>query len=246
MIKTSVDMLQAGSVPERYQRNIGTVGLAGQIRLLESRVAVVGAGGLGGMVVELLARMGVGYLRVIDGDCFAAHNLNRQLLATENNIGENKAQAAVRRVAAVNSEITVEAVPCLLDESNAVRLLDGMHVVVDALDNFSARILLSRVAAQLGIPMVHAAIAGFVGQVMTIFPGDKGLEQLYQRFPESDRGIEAVLGNPAATPAFAAGLEVQEVVKIITGIGEPIRNKLLFFDTQFNVFEFLDINTDKT
>jgi len=241
MSTASMELLRAGQMPERYLRNAGTIGVAGQLKLLESKVAVVGAGGLGGMVLELLARMGVGYIKVIDGDSFAPHNLNRQVLATESNMGQNKAEAAVARAAAVNSEITVEAIPYRLDESNSLELLAGMDVVVDALDNFSDRILLGDTAALLGVPLVHAAIAGFVGQVMTILPGDKGFHHLFKNLPTSDRGVETVLGNPAATPALAASLQVQEVVKLLTGCGEPIRNKLLFFDTQYNVFELLDI-----
>lgn len=237
----SLELLANGQAPERYLRNIGTIGLDGQTRLLKSRVAVIGAGGLGGLVVELLARMGVGYLKVIDGDSFALHNLNRQVLSTENNMQQNKAQIAVQRVASINSDVQVESVAEMLDESNGEKLLKSMDVVVDALDNFSSRMTLGKVAAGLGIPLVHAAIAGFTGQVMTVMPGDQSFEKLYRSQPPSNRGIETTLGNPAATPALAASLEVQEVIKILTGTGDPIRNKLLYFDTQYNLFEFVNL-----
>jgi molybdopterin/thiamine biosynthesis adenylyltransferase len=238
--KASLELLANGQVPERYLRNIGTIGLDGQAQLLNSHVAVIGAGGLGGLVVELLARMGIGYLKVIDGDGFALHNLNRQVLSTENNMEKNKAQIAAQRVVSINSDVKVEPVPEMLDEDNGEKLLKGMDVVVDALDNISSRMLLGRVTAGLGIPLVHAAIAGFTGQVMTVMPGDKSFEKLYRFQPPCNRGIEITLGNPAATPALAASLEVQEVVKILTGTGDPIRNKLLYFDTQYNVFEFVN------
>ena len=241
LAKASLELLSTGQVPERYLRNIGTIGIDGQARLLKSRVAVVGAGGLGGAVVELLARMGVGYLKVIDGDCFAMHNLNRQILSTENNIGHNKAQTAAERAAIINSDVQVEPVPEMLNESNGEMLLQSMDVVVDALDNFSGRILLGRITDRLRIPLVHAAIAGFTGQVMTVMPGDKSFEQLYRITPPSDRGAEVILGTPAATPSLAASLEAQEVVKILTGYGEAIRNKLLYFDTQLNVFKFINL-----
>ena len=100
----SVAQLLAGNMPERYLRNLGTIGIAGQLALLNARVAVVGAGGLGGLVIELLARQGVGHLTVVDGDCFACHNLNRQILATEHTLGMNKALTAVSRVAEINPE----------------------------------------------------------------------------------------------------------------------------------------------
>ena len=229
--------LASGTVPERYLRNIGTVGIDGQIRLLRAKIAVVGAGGLGGMALELLARQGAGFLRIIDGDTFAVHNLNRQLVATAATLGENKAVAAVGRIAAVNPDTGTEAVPYMLDADNAAALLDGMDVAVDALDNIPSRLVLAAAAREAGIPLVHAAIAGFTGQVATIFPGDRSLERIYRTTAGASQGIEAVLGNPAATPALAAALQVQEVVKLITGVGEPLRGKMLYFDTGHNLFE---------
>ena len=229
------------TIAERYERNLGTIGAEGQAKLAGASVAVIGAGGLGGHVVELLARMGIGTLRVIDGDTFAAHNLNRQLLATEHNLGQNKAVAAAVRVAMVNSAVTVDVVPDMLTEDNARRLLNGMDVIVDCLDNFSARMIAGGAARELSVPLVHAAIAGFTGQVTTIYPGDRSLEIIYKSSSESDRGIETVLGNPAATPALAAALQVQEVVKLITGLGVPLRKRLLYFDTEYNLFDVFDL-----
>ncbi len=234
-------LVAAGEVPERYQRNVGTIGIAGQARLLAAKVAVVGAGGLGGTVVELLARQGVGCLRVIDGDTFALHNLNRQLLATEDNIGENKAIAAAARVTQINTDVTVEGVPRMLDAGNAAEILTGVDVIVDCLDSIDVRLLLGRTARQLGIPLVHAAIAGFTGQVATILPGDPGLEKIYRISAGTDKGIETTLGNPAPTPTIAAALQAQEVVKLITGVGEPLSRRLFYFDTELNIFEIITI-----
>lgn len=235
----SLRLLEKGQIPERYQRNIGTIGVAGQLRLLSAKVAVVGAGGLGGNVIELLARQGIGTIRIIDGDCFAVHNLNRQLLATEKNIGMNKAVAAAHRIAEINAEVCAEAIPKMLDRENAEELLAGMDVVVDALDNISSRLLLSKVAGKLAIPFVHGAIAGFTGQVTTLLPGDAGLEKIYKVKNSSEKGIEAVLGNPAATPALAAAIQSQEVVKILTGVGKVLHKQMLYFDTELNLFEML-------
>jgi len=237
----TVELLGKGEVPERYLRNIGTIGIEGQLRLLNSKVVVVGAGGLGGNIIELLTRQGIGSLRIIDGDSFAAHNLNRQLLATEGNLGVNKAIAALRRVAEINSDVSVEGITLMLDEENAERLLFGMDVVVDALDNISTRLLLSKITQKLGIPLVHGAIAGFTGQVTTLLPGDMGLEKIYKVSAGSDKGIELSLGNPATTPALAAAIQSQEVVKILTGIGELLHKRMLYFDTELNIFEILTI-----
>ena len=235
----TLQMLETGKMPERYLRNLGTIGISGQLRLLNAKVAVVGAGGLGGGIVELLTRQGVGYLRIIDGDVFAAHNLNRQLLSTERNLGMNKAIAATHRVADVNSDVSAEAVPKMLETENAAELLAGMDVVVDALDNFSSRLILSKTTQELGIPLVHGAIAGFTGQVTTLLPGDQWLEKNCST--GADKGIETGLGNPATTPALTAAIQTQEVIKLLTGVGELLHRKLLYFDTEVNVFEILTI-----
>lgn len=233
------ERLAGGVMPERYKRNLGTVGLEGQQKLLQAKVVVIGAGGLGGTIIELLARLGVGYIRVVDGDCFAAHNLNRQLLAEEHNLGGNKAEAAATRVRNINSEVIVEPHPVMLDESNAHELLAGVDIVVDALDNIKTRRLLAAAAENNGLPLVHAAIAGLTGQVMTILPGDRSFKRLYNdQAPE--RGVELTLGNPAPTPALAATLQVGEVMKLITGKGELLRNKMLYFDLEFNIFQLID------
>ena len=232
----SLILLHNGEIPERYRRNIGTIGIDGQKRLLEARVAVVGAGGLGGTIIELLARQGVGFLRIIDGDSFEPVNLNRQLLATERTMGMNKAVSAAARVAEINSEVETHAVPAMFNEDNAKELLSDMNVVVDALDTINCRLLLCRMAQKLKIPLVHAAIAGFTGQVGTILPTGPGLEKLYKT---TSKGIEMVLGNPAATPALAAAIQAQEVVKLLTGMGETLSHKLLYFDTELNIYELL-------
>ena len=233
--------LTAGRMPQRYLRNAGTIGVAGQLRLLRAKVAVIGAGGLGGHVVELLARQGVGCLLVMDGDCFTRHNLNRQILATEENLGQNKAVAAAARVAAINSDVEVIAVPELLTSTNGSRWLAGSDVIVDALDSLNSRRILFQAAQTLAIPVVHGAIAGFTGQVATVFPGDAETSDLLFRQTGSDAGIETRLGNPAATPALAAALQAQETVKLITGIGQTLSGRLLYFDLEYNLFEIIDM-----
>jgi len=223
--------LEVGVVPERYARNVGTVGVEGQEALLRATVAVVGLGGLGGYVAEALARMGIGKLVLIDYDVFEAHNLNRQVLSTVENLGVRKAEAAARRVRAVNPAVEVTVCAERLTEENLPELLDGVDVVVDALDRLPTRLMLQDGAEALDIPMVHGSIAGFLGQVMTILPGDGGLHALYgdgEALPE--QGLEAELGTPAMTPMVVAGWEAQEVVKVVTGEGALLRGRLLVLD----------------
>ncbi len=232
--------LETGIVPQRYLRNLGTVGLEGQARLLQATVAVVGLGGLGGYVTEALARMGVGRLILIDGDVFEEHNLNRQILSAESKLGTGKVQSARRRVAEINSAVEVIGHTATLTRENLPQLLEGADVVVDGLDRLPTRLVLQEGAQALSIPMVHGSIAGFLGQVTTILPGDPGLHSLYGGQDElPEQGLEAQLGTPATTPMAVAAWEAQEVVKIIRGRGELLRHRLLMMDMESGTIETL-------
>jgi molybdopterin/thiamine biosynthesis adenylyltransferase len=238
--EVEIAALKAGVIPWRYVRNTGTIGLEGQIKLLQSTVAVVGLGGLGGYITEALARMGVGRLILIDGDAFEEHNYNRQLLSAESRLGVEKAEAALQRVAQINRAVAVDAHAVMLTRENLPQLLAGVDVVVDALDRLPIRIMLQDGAKALSIPLVHGSIAGFLGQVLTILPGDLGLRSLYgetDQLPE--QGLEAQLGTPAATPMAVAAWEAQEVVKILVGRGELLRHRLLVMDMESGTVEIL-------
>ncbi len=234
--------LEQGSVPHRYLRNIGTIGIEGQLRLLRSCAAVVGAGGLGGTIIELLARMGVGRIIIIDDDRFAEQNLNRQIMCTERDIGKYKAAVAARRVKRVNPAVSAIPITERLTKKNAVRLLKDADVVVDGLDNLPSRLAVEKACRELKVPFIHGSIAGFCGQFMTVYPEDPGLEAVYGTMSSlPDTGMEVRLGNPATTPALVATLQVQEAVKIITGVGEPIRNRLLVVDLISSTLQSLEV-----
>jgi len=235
--------LEARVLPRRYLRSLGTVGWEGQANLLRSTVAVVGLGGLGGSVVEGLARMGVGRLIVVDGDVFLDHNLNRQVLSAEAGLGLLKAEVARARIAQINAAVEVIVHSEEATRENLPRLLEGAEVVVDALDRLPTRLMLQEVAQEMGIPMVHGAIAGYFGQVMTIFPGDEGLRALYGGGSVPQQGIEVQLGCPAATPMMVAAWQVQEVMKILLGRGQLLRHKMLFMDAEAGTVEFLEIRS---
>jgi molybdopterin/thiamine biosynthesis adenylyltransferase len=239
--EVEIAALQAHVLPARYQRNLGTMGWEGQLALLRACVGVLGAGGLGGWVVEGLARMGVGRLIVIDSDVFEENNLNRQILATEASLGQPKVEVARQRVAEVNSAVEVVAHRVRANEALMVELLRGSDVIVDALDALPTRLELQRAANALGCPLVHGAIAGFVGQVMTILPGDAGLRGLYGEGHVPERGVEVQWGNPAATPMLVAAWQVQEAVKLITHKGQPLRNRLLFMDSESGTVDVLQV-----
>lgn len=200
----------------RYLRNHDAISEAEQAILAQKRVLVVGCGGLGGYVIECLARIGVGYLRVVDGDVFDETNLNRQLLSSSMNLGRPKTLAAQQRVMAVNPLVEVEAFQTLLTDENAVPLLDGCDVAVDALDNVPTRLLLQQAAKTAGIPLVHGAVAGWIGQVCVVQPGQDLLNSLYPASTDT-QGEEQETGTLSFTAALTASWQAAETVKLLLG-----------------------------
>jgi len=221
--------LEAGLLPARYQRNRQTLSTADQLRLLRSAVAVVGCGGLGGYVIEELARLGVGQIVAIDPDRFEEHNLNRQLLSSPAALGETKVTAAARRVGEINPAVQLTPVEKAFAADNGRELLAGASVVVDALDSIAVRLELADTCSAMGIPLVHGAIGGWFGHLATQLPGDDTLRQIYRSW-NSGKGIEQQYGNPSFTPAVVASLEVAEVCKLLLGQGELLRNRQLTID----------------
>jgi molybdopterin/thiamine biosynthesis adenylyltransferase len=219
-------VLDIGILPARYQRNRKTISIKEQAKLFRSHVAVVGCGGLGGYVIEELARIGVGRITGIDPDVFEEHNLNRQLYSTPENLGRPKVEAAHERVSKINPAVTFIPQKVAFSKLNGFDLLQGVDVVVDALDTIPVRMELAEISAELDAPMVHGAIGGWYGHVATQFPGEDILRKIYSRSIQS-KGIETGLGNPSFTPAVVASLEVSEVCKILIGHGTTLNNRKL-------------------
>jgi len=224
---------------DRYSRNKITISEEENQILKSSKVCVVGCGGLGGYIIEMLGRLGVGNITAVDGDVFDVTNLNRQILSNSQTLGEYKALAAKKRMELVNEEVTISPVKEFLTEANAGLILDGHHVIVDALDNISARFIIQEAAKGLNIPFVFGAIAGWYGQVSTIFPGDNTLDKIYKN--KVSHGKEKLLGNPAFTPALVSSIQVSEIVKILVKRGELLRNKLLFIDVLTHEYNLIDL-----
>ena len=222
-------ILESELLPARYQRNRQTVSTAGQLQLFRSRVAVIGCGGLGGYVIEELARLGVGQIVAIDPDRFEEHNLNRQLLSSPAALGEAKVAAAARRVGEINPAVQLTPVEKAFAPDNGRELLAGASVVVDALDSIAVRLELADTCSAMEIPLVHGAIGGWFGHLTTQLPGDDTLRQIYRSW-NSGKGIEQQYGNPSFTPAVVASLEVAEVCKLLLGQGELLRNRQLTID----------------
>ncbi|MGM0427320.1 MAG: HesA/MoeB/ThiF family protein, partial [Thermodesulfobacteriota bacterium] len=227
--------LDADVCPYRYLRNRETFSMKDQRMLFRSRVAVVGAGGLGGHVILLLARAGIGELVVVDPDRFDETNLNRQALSSMAALGRPKAGEAARQVGEVNPAVRMVPHEVRMTAANAEALIKDSAVVVDALDNVPDRFVLEKAARSLKIPLVHGALAGLEGQLMTVFPEDHGLSQLYgKEAVQGDRSTspEALLGVPALMPALLGTLQATEVVKIILNRGRLFRRKMVHLDLE--------------
>jgi len=227
---------------ERYIRNSNTLNSEEQLVLANSRVCVAGLGGLGGNVTEMLARIGVGYFYLVDGDVFSTTNLNRQILCTEKIIGTHKADAAAQRVKEINSNIHAKSFRRFLTHRNCGEIFDMVNVVVDCLDSIDDRFMIQEAARKSSIPLVSGAIAGTSGQVTTIFPQDKGFELIYgKNYEKNLKGIETRVGNLSFCAMFVASLQASEVVKLLLNRGQLLRNKLFVADLMSNSFEIMEL-----
>lgn len=232
--------LTMGIWPHRYIRNGETISLAEQHKLAESHVAVIGAGGLGGHVLMLLARIGVGRLTVVDKDRLDETNLNRQLLSNRESLGRLKAEEAASVVSSINPAVSVFPYAIQLSEANVDGVLMGCQVVVDALDNIPDRFIMEKATKRLNIPLVHGAVAGFGGQWMVISNTDDGFNVLFGEGPEagtSKKSQEDVLGVPAIAPAVIAAFQAMEVIKLLLNRGDRSLNTIFHLDLEQSRFK---------
>lgn len=208
-----------------FDRNFPALTQQEQRQLWESHVCVVGCGGLGGYIIEYLARVGVGRLTVVDGDRFEPSNLNRQLLCTQPLLGSLKAEAAAARIRSIHPEITVKAIADFFTQENADDLLTGCDLVMDGLDSPRSRLILETHCESLGVPIVHGAIRGWNAQVAVCPPGSGLLHRLYS-------GVEppANKSSLSFTAAFCAALQCAEAIKLLCHRDAPLTGKLLIMD----------------
>jgi len=212
----------------RYSRNLPALTEVECLLLQKKRILVVGCGGLGGHMIDQLARIGVGYLRVVDGDVFDPSNLNRQLLSSVPLLGVSKAKAAADHIARVNPEIPVDAVETFLTEENAAEILSDCDIVMDALDNISSRKILAAACEDAGIPYVYGAIQGWVAQAAVSAPGNRLIEALYPEEIEiSDKSVLSF------TPALCASLQTSLCVKYL--VGRPVETGTVYYFDLLNL-----------
>lgn len=211
---------------ERYQRNLGTLGIDGQRTLLSSRIVVVGLGGLGGHVLEQMGRAGAGHITGIDPDVFEAGNLNRQILSDIDSLGVSKVHRAKERIRQINPEIIFKGIE-KRHLSAEEKIWSHADLVFDCLDNIEDRLSLARICSDIDCTLIHGAIAGWYGQVAVVRPGSGLLTRLY---PEKGTGLEKELGTPPFTAALVASLMVSEGVKVLCRINAEERDRVRYVD----------------
>ncbi|MAX46389.1 MAG: hypothetical protein CMB24_06335 [Euryarchaeota archaeon] len=219
---------------DRHSRHIllPQVGAEGQKKLTNSRVLCLGAGGLGSPVIQYLAAAGIGHLTIIDDDFVEISNLQRQVIHRTSDVGCPKAQSAERFVNDLDPNISVNAINVRIDEKNARELFEGHHLIVDGTDNIPTRYIIDETCRNLGIPWIYGSVYRFEGQVSVFnFKGGPTYRDLFPEAPPNDllpscseAGVLGVL------PGLIGSLQVNEVIKIIVGIGKPLSGQLLIYD----------------
>ncbi len=229
----------------RYSRHLllPEIGITGQERLRNARVLVVGAGGLGCPVLQYLTAAGVGTVGIVDGDTVANSNLQRQILFGPADLGQSKATVAATRLQAQNPLIQVQAHPTFLTRDNALDLLSQYELIVDGSDNFATRYLVNDACVQLDKPLVFGSIYRFEGQVSVFNVGDGPTYRCLYPDP-SDLPACAEAGVLGVLPGIVGCLMANEVIKLLTGVGEPLIGRLLLFDALTMQFQTVRFATD--
>jgi adenylyltransferase/sulfurtransferase len=221
---------------ERYARQImlPEIGEAGQQKIKDARVLIIGAGGLGSPVALYLTAAGVGHIGLVDNDNVSLTNLQRQILYNSDVVGKSKVTHAREVLQAINPHSSIHSIPERLTASNAVSLVQAYDVIVDATDNFRARYLISQTCQQLQKPMVHGSIEEFKGMVSVFnYQGGPVYEDLFPDTPEDQSFDGAPKGVFGALPGIIGSIQAMEVLKIITGEGKTLSGKLFVY----NAFE---------
>ena len=233
---------------ERYSRHIliPEIGLEGQMKLLDAKVLLLGAGGLGSPAALYLAAAGVGTLGIVDNDVVDLSNLQRQVAHSNERIGVPKVDSAETSIHEINPDVNVEKYPVRLGADNIMEIIEGYDVIVDGLDNFPTRYLLNDASVRLQIPVVSASILGFEGQLSVFHPYEGPCYRcLYPTPPPAELapscGAAGVLG---VLPGVMGLLQSVEVIKLVTGAGDTMAGRLLLYDALGTTFTELKVRRD--
>jgi len=229
---------------DRFSRQVmlEEIGYNGQLKLKNSKICIVGTGGLGNPIITRLAAMGIGTLRIVDRDVIELSNLHRQTMFDEDDVGQVKVEVAAKKLKKLNSDCNVEALAVSVNDYTALEVIDGCDVVIDALDSVNARYALNKACVKLNIPFVTGAAVGVSGQVFTILP--KKSACYFCMFPELDEDTMPTCSIEGVHPSILSivgGIEVAEAVKIIIGKKPSLSEKILHID-----LENLDFNNTRT
>src|SRR5712692_6499071 len=225
---------------ERYSRQMRFPGIGeeGQRRLLDSHVTLCGCGALGTVLANALIRAGVGHLRLVDRDYIETNNLQRQVLFDEHDVAENlpKAEAAARKLGAINSSVFVEPIVADIDRTNVIGFCQDVDLILDGTDNFEIRYLINDVAVKLGKPWVYGGCIGSHGQTMTILPGETPcLRCVFEAAPApGEAGTCETAGVLGPIVNIIASYQATEALKILSGHREAVNRDLLYFDVWEN------------
>ncbi len=230
---------------ERYSRHLimKQIGLKGQKALLEAKVLVIGAGGLGSPVLAYLAAAGVGTLGIADGDVVSLSNLQRQILYTTEDIGKRKVECAKDHLSAMNPDVSFECYDYFISPNNIMEVIAPYDIVVDCVDSFAAKYMINDACVLAKKPFIHGGIIGFSGQVLTYLPGTACFRCFFPDPPSKEAAPTcAEAGVVGVTPGLVGSLQAAEVVKFITGSGELLTNTLLMVHADDMDFARLEIS----
>ena len=219
---------------KQYHRHLilDQIGNEGQLKLKQSKVLVIGAGGLGCPVLQFLTAAGVGTIGIVDGDVVEQSNLQRQVLYTIHDIGQSKAQKAAKRLQQLNPLVKFEIHQFYLDSNNAIKLFENYDIVVDGTDNFPTRYLVNDACVITNKPLVFGSIFKFQGQVSVFNYENSGTYRCLYPVPPAPNSVPncSDVGVLGVLPGIVGSLQANEVIKLIVGIGKPLVNQLLYFD----------------
>jgi adenylyltransferase/sulfurtransferase len=225
---------------QRYSRQImlEEIGFVGMEKIRKAKICVVGVGGIGNPVVTQLTAMGIGKIKIVDRDVIEISNLHRQHIFTEKDVGRVKVEAARDRLEQINPSVEIEALPISVTTFTAQKIIEGYDIVVDALDSIDARYALNDACIKLNIPLIYAGALGMLGSVCTIIPNESAcLRCMFPALAEDDMPTCSTEGVHPSILYLVAGVQVSEVVKIITGEKPTLVNKLLYIDLNELTFD---------
>jgi len=227
-------------IPDRYLKNFKALAHEDQQALAQGKVLIVGAGGLGGYIAEILARTGVGHIVIADGDSFEESNLNRQLFCTQETLGSLKVQAAKRRIQSINPFVNCQVFPEFLDEASLPPLLNNVDLVIDALGGIAFRQTLLEHTLNSDLALITGAVAGWIGFAATIIPGHKGPMDFWMG--QENNAAEIELGCLAPIVSLIASIQCAEAINILTKGKANLVEKIFFIDLQTMTTEIFKLH----